>query len=212
MGTINPQDTFLTISDTAEGFYKEKGSKFLAFAYPVTSEEEVKEHIEALKKKYYDARHHCYAYVLGKDKEIFRANDDGEPSSTAGKPILGQLHAADVTNVLIVVVRYFGGKKLGASGLIIAYKTAAADALENANIIPHILKQELAVQCSFAEVNGVMRLAKDYDLGILNQEYTAQDVIITLEVRESLLEEIRKNLDDFMKFPNLKILKEDKDK
>ncbi len=208
MGTFNPQDTFLTIADTAEGLYKEKGSKFLAFAYPVTSEEEVKERVEELKKKYYDARHHCYAYVLGKEKDVFRANDDGEPSSTAGKPILGQITAADVTNILIVVVRYFGGKKLGASGLIVAYKTAAADALENATIIPQILTQNLSVRCSFAEVNGVMRLAKDYDLAIKNQEYTAQDVVITLEIRESLLDEIKKSLDDFMKFPNLTILEE----
>lgn len=194
MGTI-PEDTFLTIASPSEGMYKEKGSKFLAFAYPVSSEEEIKEHITLLKKKYYDARHHCYAYVLGKDKAQFRANDDGEPSSTAGKPILGQLYAADVSNVLIVVVRYFGGKKLGVGGLITAYKTSAADALANAKIIPHVLRQNIAVQCSFAEVDLVMRLAKNYDLDILNQEYTATHVLILLCVREALLEEILAQLD-----------------
>lgn len=194
MGTL-PEDTFLTIAVPAEGIYKEKGSKFLAFAYPVTSEYEIKIHLEELRKKYYDARHYCYAYILGKDKDVFRANDDGEPSSTAGKPILGQLYAANVSNVLIVVVRYFGGKKLGVSGLITAYKTAAADVLNNAKIVPHILKQDIIVQCSFAEVDKVMRLAKNYDLQILSQDYTVTHVIISLRIRESLLEEVQQHLD-----------------
>lgn len=193
MGRV-PEDTFLTIAAPAQGLYKEKGSKFLAFAYPVSSEDEIKIYIEALKKKYYDARHHCYAYVLGKDKALFRANDDGEPSSSAGKPILGQLYSADVSNVLIVVVRYFGGKKLGVGGLITAYKTAAADALSNAKIIPHVLKQDLSVQCSFAEVDLVMRLAKNYDLEVLSQEYTANHVVTELRVRENLLKEVRGQL------------------
>lgn len=194
MGNL-PEDTFLTIKKPSEGLYKEKGSKFLAFAYPIDSEETAKQYIDALKKKYYDARHHCYAYVLGKDKELFRANDDGEPSSTAGKPILGQLYSYDVTNVLIVVVRYFGGKKLGASGLIVAYKTAAADALDNAKIIPHILTKNLVVQCSFAEVDLVMRLAKNYELKITNQYYAASNVTVVLCVRETLLAEIQGQLD-----------------
>ncbi len=195
MGAINPKDTFFTIEKPSEGLYKEKGSKFLAFAYPVSTEEEIKKYVEALKKKYYDARHHCYAYVLGKDKEFFRANDDGEPSSTAGKPILGQLYSADVSNVLIVVVRYFGGKKLGASGLIVAYKTAAAEALNNAKIILHTLRKDLSVQCSFAEVDRVMRLAKNYELDILDQRYSAENVVIDLRIRESLLDEIQGQLD-----------------
>ncbi|PVX50965.1 putative YigZ family protein [Balneicella halophila] len=194
MGNL-PEDTFLTIAHPSEGLYKEKGSKFLAFAYPVSTEEHIKDYIHALKKKYYDARHHCYAYILGKDKERFRANDDGEPSSTAGKPILGQLYSYDVTNVMIVVVRYFGGKKLGASGLITAYKSAASDALENAKIVPHILTKDIKVTCSFAEVDFVMRLAKNYDLQIINQDYTATHVIIQLRVRENLLDEIRRQLD-----------------
>ncbi len=186
----SPKDTFLTIAEPSEGLYKEKGSKFLAFAYPVTTEEEVKEHIENLKKRYYDARHHCYAYILGRNKEKFRANDDGEPSSTAGKPILGQLYSKDITNVLIVVVRYFGGKKLGASGLIIAYKTAAADALEHSKIVTRIVKQDIIVYCSFAEVDLVMRIAKNFDLQILAQDYTVSNAIITLRVREGVLQEI----------------------
>ncbi len=186
----SPKDTFLTIAEPSEGLYKEKGSKFLAFAYPVTTEEEVKGHVDALKKKYYDARHHCYAYILGRNKEKIRANDDGEPSSTAGKPILGQLYSKDITNVLIVVVRYFGGKKLGASGLITAYKTAAADALEHSEIVPHIVKQDIIVYCSFAEVDLVMRISKSFDLQILAQDYTASNAIITLRVRENVLQEI----------------------
>lgn len=193
MGKI-PEDTFLTIAEQAEGLYKEKGSRFLAFAYPVNSQESIKAHIESLKKKYYDARHHCYAYVLGKNKEQFRANDDGEPSSTAGKPILGQLYAADVSNVLLVVVRYFGGKKLGVGGLITAYKTAAAAALNNAKIIPYVLTKELVIQCSFAEVEWVMRLAKNYNLTVLDQKYTAACVRIALRVRESLIQEVKSQL------------------
>lgn len=192
---VYPDDTFLTIAEPAEGFYKEKGSKFLAFAFPVVSEEEVKKHVEALKKKYYDARHHCYAYVLGKDKTLFRANDDGEPSSTAGKPILGQIHSFDLTNILIVVVRYFGGKKLGASGLIVAYRIAAADALEHAKIFPYVITQKLEVHCSYAEVEQVMRLMKTEELNMLNQEYTATEAVITLSVRETLLERVIKQLD-----------------
>lgn len=194
MGII-PEDTFLTIALPAEGLYKEKGSKFLAFAYPVSSEDAIKTHLDFLKKKYYDARHHCYAYILGKDKELFRANDDGEPSSTAGKPILGQLYSVGVTNVLIVVVRYFGGKKLGVSGLITAYKAAAAAALANAKIVPFILKQNISVQCSFAEVDLVMRLAKNYNLEIIAQNYTATHVQIILRIRQLLLDEVRQQLD-----------------
>ncbi len=190
----SPEDTFLTIAEPAEGLYKEKGSKFLAFAYPVTTEEAVKEHIEALKKKYYDARHHCYAYILGRNKEKFRANDDGEPSSTAGKPILGQLYSNDITNVLVVVVRYFGGKKLGASGLIVAYKTATADALEHAQIVPYIVKQDIDVCCSFAEVDLVMRIVKNFDLQVLAQDYTVTNAHIKLRVRESILQEVVKQL------------------
>lgn len=194
MDNTYPEDTFLTIAKPSEGLYKELGSKFLAFAYPVSDEEEIKTHIENLKKKYYDARHHCYAYALGKNKEIFRANDDGEPSSSAGKPILGQLYSYDVTNVLIVVVRYFGGKKLGVGGLITAYKEASSDALKNAKIIPYIITKDMSVRCTFAEEELVMRLVKNYDLEVLNQEYTAKGVEITLRVRANLYEEVEAQL------------------
>ena len=128
-------DTYHTIAAPAEGLYKEKGSKFLAFAYPVHNTDEVKQHLEALRKEYFDARHHCYAYILGPTKEVYRANDDGEPSGTGGRPIHGQLLSADLTDTLVVVVRYFGGILLGASGLANAYKTAARDAITNATII-----------------------------------------------------------------------------
>ena len=128
-------DTYKTIASTSEGIYKEKGSKFLAFAIPVVSEAEIKEHIDKIKKEYYDARHHCYAYILGADKATYRINDDGEPSGTAGRPIHGQLLSKDLTNTLVVVVRYFGGIKLGVSGLITAYKAATKDALDNAVVI-----------------------------------------------------------------------------
>lgn len=194
MDNTYPEDTFLTIAKPSEGLYKELGSKFLAFAYPVSDEEEIKTHIENLKKEYYDARHHCYAYALGKNKEIFRANDDGEPSSSAGKPILGQLYSYDVTNVLIVVVRYFGGKKLGVGGLITAYKEASSDALKNAKIIPYIITKDISVRCTFAEEELVMRLVKNYDLEVLNQEYTTKGVEITLRVRANLYEEVEAQL------------------
>ena len=123
-------DEYLTISKPSEGLFKDRGSKFIAFAYPVSTEEEIKEIQEKLRSDYHDARHHCYAYMLGKDKNVFRANDDGEPSSTAGKPILGQIKSYDLTNILIIVIRYFGGTKLGVSGLINAYKTAADDSID----------------------------------------------------------------------------------
>src|SRR5690606_39655528 len=131
-------DTYLTIADHAEGLYYEKGSKFIALAYPVSDEEEIKSLLENIRKKYYDARHHCYAYRLGREGLVFRANDAGEPNHSAGDPILGQLRSYNITDVLIVVVRYFGGTKLGVGGLINAYKTAAADAIENSTIITKI--------------------------------------------------------------------------
>lgn len=190
MDNTYPEDTFLTIATPSEGLYKELGSKFLAFAYPVNNEEDIKNHIENLKKKYYDARHHCYAYTLGKNKEVFRANDDGEPSSSAGKPILGQIYSFDVTNILIVVVRYFGGKKLGVGGLITAYKEAASDALKNAKIIPFIMKKDIKVSCDFSDIELVMRLVKNYDLEVLEQNYTAKGVVIILRIRENLCEEV----------------------
>ena len=164
-------DTYKTITSPAEGIYKEKGSKFLAFAIPVVSETEVKENVERLKKEYYDARHHCYAYILGHDKAVYRANDDGEPSGTAGRPIHGQLLSKDITNTLVVVVRYFGGIKLGVSGLITAYKAATKDALDNAEIIEKTVNEIYRVEFEYPLMNDVMRLLKDENLDQFNQRF-----------------------------------------
>ena len=144
---MEQKDEFLTITDTpAEGFYSEKRSKFLAFAFHVTSEEEVKQYVAEFRKKYYDARHVCWAYMLGADRTDFRANDDGEPSSTAGKPILGQINKNELTDILIIVVRYYGGVNLGTSGLIVAYRTAAAEAIANAEIVSQFVEEEVVFE------------------------------------------------------------------
>ena len=178
-------DTYKTIAAPAEGLYKEKGSKFLAFAYPVRTIDEVKAHLERLRKDYFDARHHCYAYILGPRKDAFRANDDGEPSGTGGRPIHGQLLSADLTDTLIVVVRYFGGILLGASGLANAYKTAARDAIEHATIIEKTIDCRYRLGFAYETMNDVMRILKDYDLKPENQNY---DMKCSLEVsvRQSL--------------------------
>lgn len=186
-------DTYLTIADHAEGLYKEKGSKFIALAYPVSDEEEIKSLLENIRKKYYDARHHCYAYRLGREGLVFRANDAGEPNHSAGDPILGQLRSYNITDVLIVVVRYFGGTKLGVGGLINAYKTAAADAIENSNIITKIASADIHLQFDYLAMNDVMRLVKDYDLQIKKQEFE-NTCHMVLEVRMSLQEEVRAKL------------------
>lgn len=163
-------DTYFTISDKSEGLYKEKGSKFISLAFPVTAEEQVKPILSDLKKEYYDARHHCYAWRLGSDGNRTRTVDDGEPSSTAGKPILGQILSHDLTNILIVVVRYFGGTKLGASGLIRAYRDAAADAIANAEITERTVDAFYKISFSYAEMNGVMKLIKDLSPKVHSQK------------------------------------------
>lgn len=188
------KDHYRTIESTSTGTYKEKGSKFLAFAYPVSTEEEIKEVLDGLKKEYYDARHHCYAYMLGADKTKFRANDDGEPSSTAGKPILGQILSNDLTNIFIVVVRYFGGTKLGVSGLIHAYKTAAADALENANIIEKTVNDYYKVEFHYITMNDVMKLIKDENLTMVDQKYD-NVCEITLSIRQGDVEKIKSRVE-----------------
>ncbi|WP_018477156.1 IMPACT family protein [Pontibacter roseus] len=188
------EDTYRTIAAPSEGLYKEKGSKFIALAYPVYSEEEVKEIIVGLKKQYYDARHHCYAYSLGADKSRYRANDDGEPNHSAGDPILGQIRSADLSNVLVVVVRYFGGTKLGVSGLIHAYKTATADALASAVIEEKHEMALLQVHFAYPQMNDVMSLVKEYDLGVKEQQFEL-DCQLTLEVRKKLQEEVAAKLE-----------------
>ncbi len=177
-------DTYHTIKEPSEGLYKEKGSKFMAFAFPVKTLDEVKTHLESLRKDYFDARHHCYAYILGADKSAWRANDDGEPSGTGGRPIYGQLLSADLTDTLIVVVRYFGGILLGASGLANAYKTAARDAISNATIIEKTINVRYRLHFEYALMNDVMRILKDFSLVPQNQDFNL-DCRLDVDVRQS---------------------------
>ena len=179
------KDIFKTIKAASQGLFKEKGSKFLAFSHPVTSEDDIKEHIDTYKKQYYDARHASYAYRLGSDGDIYRFNDDGEPSGTAGKPIHGQLLSFDLTNVLVVVVRYFGGTKLGVSGLISAYKTAAKDALENAEIIEETVTRKSTLSFDYPLMNDVMRLINEENLEIVMQNFELQcEIIVAIRLSE----------------------------
>ena len=178
------KDSYLAIAEPAEAIYKERSSKFLAYAYPVESEEEIKELLDALRKEYYDATHHCYAYRLGPQGEVFRANDDGEPSGTAGKPILGQLLSADLTNCLVVVVRYFGGTKLGVSGLIQAYKESTADVIAVSKIIEKTVDRVIKIDFSYISMNGVMRVIKEMSPRIDEQVFDNL-CTMTLRIRES---------------------------
>jgi len=187
------EDLFRTIGESAEGVYKEKGSKFLAFAYPVTSEEEIKNILVDLRGKYYDARHHCYAYRLGADKLQFRANDDGEPSSTGGKPILGQIVSNDLTNILIVVVRYFGGIKLGVSGLINAYRTAAAAAIARAVIIEKTVERLFHIRFDYLVMNEVMRIVKEENIQVIKRDFDTECRMV-LAVRRSHAVRVRERL------------------
>ncbi|SDV99623.1 IMPACT family protein [Aequorivita viscosa] len=165
------KDTYKTIlKPSEEVLYKEKGSKFFGYAYPVFTEEEAKEYIESLKKQHYNARHWCYAWQLGKRYEQYRANDDGEPSNSAGMPIYGQLQSFDVTNILVVVVRYFGGTKLGVGGLVQAYKTAALMALESSKIVEKTINETFILKFEYPEMNTVMRIIKDENLSVVNQK------------------------------------------
>ncbi len=187
-------DQYRTIThQMGEGFYSEKRSKFLAFAHHVTTENEVKELLQAYKKKYYDARHCCYAYMLGADRSVFRANDDGEPSSTAGKPILGQINAHELTDILIVVVRYFGGTKLGTSGLIVAYRTAAAAAIENAQIETRYVEDIIDYSFTYPLLNDVMRVVKELEPRIVSQTFD-NTCHISLAIRKSQAAELRQRL------------------
>jgi len=186
-------DIYLTIQKPAEGLFKNKGSKFFAYAFPIQSEEEIKQHISDLKKQHYGARHWCYAFRLGADKKLFRANDDGEPSGTAGKPILNQLISADLTDVLVVVVRYFGGTLLGTSGLIQAYKAAAANALQQATIITKYITQTCKVNFNTEVTNLVMRYLKEFDAEIIEHTFDTENEII-FTIRLSFAEKLRTSL------------------
>ena len=186
-------DEYKTIKNNSEGFYSEKRSKFLAFAHHVESVDEVKELIAQYRKKYYDARHVCYAYMLGANREEFRANDDGEPSSTAGKPILGQINSNELTDILIVVVRYSGGVNLGTSGLIVAYREATADAIAHAEIETRQVEEVVTYDFPYVMMNDVMRIVKEMQPRIISQTYdnTCQ---IKLSIRKSEAEQLRQRL------------------
>jgi len=178
------EDTFKTIDVKSEGLYKEKGSRFISLAFPVCHEHEVKEILSHLRKEYHDARHHCYAYVLGYDKSVYRINDDGEPSGTAGKPIYAQILSSDLTNILIVVIRYFGGTLLGVSGLIRAYRTAAKDAIEHSSIIIKTVNDVYTLYFDYTAMNNVMKCLKLYDVVFLEQIHDLKSQI-TFEVRKN---------------------------
>lgn len=187
------QDTYKTIADVSEGLYTEKRSKFIAVALPVKTVEEIKEHLEVYQKKYYDARHVCYAYMLGHERKDFRANDNGEPSSTAGKPILGQINSNELTDILVIVVRYFGGIKLGTSGLIVAYKAAAAEAIAAATILEKTVDDEVTVLFEYPFMNDVMRIVKEEEPEIVDQLYD-MDCRMTLRIRRSCMPRLRERL------------------
>ncbi len=182
-------DTYKMLETPGEGLYKEKGSKFIASAFTVMSEEEAKQALAEARKKYFDARHHCFAYMIGPDKQCFRSSDDGEPSGTAGKPILNQILSKDVTNVCVIVVRYFGGIKLGVSGLINAYKTAARDALDNAQIIEKTVNEIYSLQFPYALMNDVMRVMKEANLEQLNPRFE-MDCYLEFSTRKNDAEKI----------------------
>lgn len=186
-------DSYKTISGPSEGFYTEKRSRFLAFARPVRSAEEAKEEVEKIRKQYYDARHVCWAYMLGAERLVFRANDDGEPSSTAGKPILGQINSAGLTDVVVIVVRYFGGIQLGTSGLIVAYRTAAAEAIAAATVEERTVDEEVTVLFEYPFLNGIMRVVKEERPEVVGQVY-GMDCEMTLRIRKSLAERLRARL------------------
>lgn len=195
-------DTYKTILAPVEGIYTEKRSKFIAIALPVTTLEQVKEQLDRLQKQYYDARHVCYAYMLGPERTNFRANDNGEPSGTAGKPILGQINSNELTDILMVVVRYFGGIKLGTSGLIVAYKAAAAEALASAEVVTRTVDEVVQFSFEYPMMNEVMRVVKEMEPKILEQGYD-QDCLMTLQIRRSRMETLRQRL---LKVDTLRII------
>ena len=195
-------DTYRTIRDLSEGYYTEKRSRFLSFALPVRTPDEVKTQVDAYRKKYYDARHVCWAYMLGPDRTTFRANDDGEPSSTAGKPILGQINSNNLTDILIIVVRYFGGIELGTSGLIVAYRTAAAEAIAAARIEERTVDKTITITFEYPHLNSVMRIVKEDKPDVLTQsfELTCE---MTLRIRQSRMDALKNRL---LKVDSLRIV------
>lgn len=187
-------DLYKTIKEKTEGSYSEKRSKFLAFAIPVSNVDEVKQLVTEYQKKYYDARHVCYAYMLGAERTEFRANDNGEPSGTAGKPILGQINSNELTNILIIVVRYFGGIKLGTSGLIVAYRMAAAEAISAAEIIEKTVDEDVTFMFEYPLMNEVMKVVKDLEPEIVNQQFD-MDCQMTLRIRKGEMQRLKERLE-----------------
>ncbi|MBO4673980.1 MAG: YigZ family protein [Bacteroidaceae bacterium] len=187
-------DSYRTIKALSEGTYSEKRSKFLAFAMPVRSVDEVKQLVAEYQKKYYDARHVCYAYMLGAERTEFRANDNGEPSGTAGKPILGQINSYELTDILIIVVRYFGGVKLGTSGLIVAYRLAAAEAIEAAEIIEKTVDEDVTFFFEYPFMNNVMRIIKEENPQIISQGFD-NNCSMTLRIRKDSMPRLKSRLE-----------------
>lgn len=196
------EDTYKTIEGQSESVYTEKRNKFIAIAIPVRTLAEIKQYLEEYQKKYYDARHVCYAYMLGAERKDFRANDNGEPSGTAGKPILGQINSNELTDILVIVVRYFGGIKLGTSGLIVAYRTAAAQAIAEATVIEKTVDQDVTVAFEYPFMNDVMRIVKEESPEILEQSYD-MDCFMRLRIRKSLMPRLRSRLEkvETLRFP-----------
>ncbi len=191
-------DHFFTISLNGTGLYKEKGSKFLSFSFPVQSLQQVTERLDSLRKEYHDARHHCYAYILGEEGNEYRANDDGEPNHSAGDPILGQIKSLNLTNTLVVVVRYFGGTKLGISGLIQAYKTAAEEALKQSAVVKKYITVPIHISYGYTSTNEVMKIIDHFNLNIIKQEFTERcslQVSIIISQKEQVLKEIKLLID-----------------
>jgi uncharacterized YigZ family protein len=188
-------DTFLTIKQNSKGIYTEKRSKFIAFAFPVYSVDQIKEIVAEYQKKYYDARHLCYAYMLGENRDVFRANDNGEPSGTAGKPILGQINSNNLTNILILVIRYFGGIKLGTGGLIVAYRAAAAEAIANAEIIEKHVETEISFNFEYPFMNDVMRIVKELNPQIISQTFD-NDCFMTLRIRKDDMPQLKNRIEN----------------
>ena len=197
-------DTFLTIKAPSQATYTEKRSKFLAFAFPVSTIGEIKDKVAEFQKKYYDARHVCYAYMIGPERTVFRANDNGEPSGTAGKPILGQINSNNLTDILIIVVRYFGGVKLGTGGLIVAYRAVAAEAIANAEIIEKKVELSISFNFEYPYMNDVMRIVKEENPDVVSQTFD-NDCAMTLRIRKDNMPKLKARLE---KVTSLRFIKE----
>lgn len=195
-------DTYKTVESEAQGLFRDRGSRFISIAIPVTSLEEIKVRLGELRKEYHDARHHCYAWVLSPDRQAWRVNDDGEPSGTAGRPILGQINSRELTNILVVVIRYFGGTLLGVSGLINAYRTAAADALDNATVAERYVTERWLLSFPYIAMNDVMKVLRDDACKQTEHQYSGNEVTMEISFRSSLSEHVTGRLN---KIPGLKL-------